>query len=269
MNSLKSSRVQLQEAIDLLDRAISNEKISLIERDLLLDKLRQVYDEIVFCHGGPQKQHVEKPIVQATAPKKVEPTPEIPPRTKTPEIKMQGGVQAKLLSEGPKDIPSEKTLRPDVVAVKSESTNGNQTKHVSPTEEIVITPPIEGVQPYEETRADRPTPETLGEKYQGKRKFRNETISGQSPRKDVASKLQSKPIHDLTKAIGINDKFLFIKELFGGSSEEYHRTIKTLNEYDNLNDALFYIHENFDWGIENDAANKLIELVRRKLMVEE
>jgi hypothetical protein len=140
MNNLKSSRVQLQEAIDLLDRVISNERISLIERDLLLDKLRRVYDEIVFAHGEPQKQHVEKPIVQATAPIKVETTPEIPQRTKTPEIKPQGGVQTKLLSEGPKVIPSERISRPEVVAVNSESTTGDETMHVSPPEEIAITP---------------------------------------------------------------------------------------------------------------------------------
>ena len=61
----------------------------------------------------------------------------------------------------------------------------------------------------------------------------------------MQSKLQNKPITDLAKAIGINDKFLFIKELFGGDSDLYNQTIKHLNHFTDLNEAIIYLQENF------------------------
>ena len=85
-------------------------------------------------------------------------------------------------------------------------------------------------------------------------------------KKDIASVLKSKPISDLTKAIGINDKFLFTKELFGGNAEVYAKTIKKLNDFDNINDAIIFIQDNFSWDDGNEAADQLIELVRRKLL---
>ena len=51
------------------------------------------------------------------------------------------------------------------------------------------------------------TPETLGEKMMGEDR-------------SLAAKLQQNPVQDLKAAIGINDKFLFVNELFGGSMEK-------------------------------------------------
>ena len=37
---------------------------------------------------------------------------------------------------------------------------------------------------------------------------------------------------DIRKAIGLNDKFLMIRDLFGGDANLYEDTINHLNEYD-------------------------------------
>ena len=39
------------------------------------------------------------------------------------------------------------------------------------------------------------------------------------------------PVKDLRKAIGINDKFLFINQLFRGDENMYERSIKTINSF--------------------------------------
>ncbi len=104
----------------------------------------------------------------------------------------------------------------------------------------------------------------LADKYQGKRKFRNEIMAEHHQKMDMQTKLQNKPIHDLTKAIGINDKFLFIKELFNNNSELYNQTISHLNQLTDLNDAIIYLQENFEWDATNEVAINFIDLVRRK-----
>lgn len=72
-------------------------------------------------------------------------------------------------------------------------------------------------------------------------------------------------ITDLRKAIGINDKFLMIKDLFGGDAVRYEATIDTLNEFEDLDDCMIYIVENFSWNPDSAGAKLLVSLIERKL----
>lgn len=72
-------------------------------------------------------------------------------------------------------------------------------------------------------------------------------------------------ITDLRKAIGLNDKFLMIKDLFGGNAAQYEATIDTLNEFDDLDDCMIYIVENFSWNPDSEGAKLLVSLIERKL----
>ena len=72
-------------------------------------------------------------------------------------------------------------------------------------------------------------------------------------------------ISDLRKAIGINDKFLMVRDLFGGNSDRYEATIETLNEFEDLDECMIYIVENFAWNPDSEGAKLLISLLERKL----
>ena len=98
------------------------------------------------------------------------------------------------------------------------------------------------------------TPETLGEKMMG------EDMT-------LAERLQQNPLRDLKSAIGINDKFLFVNELFGGSMEKYNKSIENLNDLKTLNGAMIYLNElkiELQWNSSNEAYQKLKDLVSRK-----
>ena len=83
----------------------------------------------------------------------------------------------------------------------------------------------------------------------------------------LAAKLQHKQIKDLKSAIGINDKFLLVNELFGGSMERYNKSIENLNDLPTKEGALGYLDElyvEYQWNRNNEAYKKLLELVHRK-----
>lgn len=83
--------------------------------------------------------------------------------------------------------------------------------------------------------------------------------------RDVASELRrSEPVTDLRRAVGINDKFLLIRDLFDGDGAAYEITIRRLNEFDNIDDCMIYIAENFAWNPNSDGAKLLMELLERK-----
>ena len=49
------------------------------------------------------------------------------------------------------------------------------------------------------------------------------------------------PVTDLRRAIGINDRFPLIRDLFGGDGAAYEAAIDALNGFDNLDDCVIYM----------------------------
>lgn len=74
-------------------------------------------------------------------------------------------------------------------------------------------------------------------------------------------------VKTLKSAIGINDKFLLVNELFGGNMGKYERSMDNLDDLKTLNGALIYMNElrvELQWNSNNEAYKKLLELVHRK-----
>ena len=86
-----------------------------------------------------------------------------------------------------------------------------------------------------------------------------------APRRDMASELRrGEPVADLRNAIGINDKFLLIRDLFGGDGEAYEEAIATLNAFDDFDECMIHIAENYAWNPNSDGAKFMMELLERK-----
>ena len=59
---------------------------------------------------------------------------------------------------------------------------------------------------------------------------------------ELAHVLKDTPIKDLRKGIGINDRFTFVNELFRGDEAMYERSIKTINAFNILSEAEYWIY---------------------------
>lgn len=82
----------------------------------------------------------------------------------------------------------------------------------------------------------------------------------------VASEIvRREPIADLRGAIGINDRFLLVRDLFAGDQQACDRAIDSLNGFDDLDDCLVFIAETYDWNPASEGAKLLMELLERKL----
>ena len=69
----------------------------------------------------------------------------------------------------------------------------------------------------------------------------------------------------LHQSIGLNDKYILMRDLFAGDADYYESAISTLDEFDNLDDAMLYIHDNFRWSPNSEGARLLMELLACKL----
>jgi hypothetical protein len=86
---------------------------------------------------------------------------------------------------------------------------------------------------------------------------------------DLTSKLKSQPIDSLPDAIDINNKFLFIREIFKGNHDDYHQAISRLGNVENLTDAKAVIMSYTGGNEESEAVKQLLDLVKRKLPANE
>ncbi|HEY0030968.1 MAG TPA: hypothetical protein VGC65_09440 [Bacteroidia bacterium] len=85
--------------------------------------------------------------------------------------------------------------------------------------------------------------------------------------KPVVSRIQKPAITDLTKAIGLNDKFLFANELFEGNMQEYNIAVQQLNTAETIESAMEYIsslQQLYEWDAENETVKRLLDLVDRR-----
>lgn len=80
--------------------------------------------------------------------------------------------------------------------------------------------------------------------------------------------LKETPVKDLRKAVGINDRFLFINELFRGDENMYERSIKTINSFNMYAEAEYWINRELKvklgWNNENTTVQHFDQLVKRR-----
>ena len=86
--------------------------------------------------------------------------------------------------------------------------------------------------------------------------------------KEVKDQLVLEPIKDLRSAIGINDKFQFIQELFAGDEKSFEVGIKTINAFKIFPEAQFYIkrelREKNNWDEESNVVKQFDQLIKRR-----
>lgn len=89
-----------------------------------------------------------------------------------------------------------------------------------------------------------------------------------SEEKNVAEKMQQRNFTDLRQEIGINEKFLFINELFNGNMGKYNKAIDELNELktgEGIHAYFIELKVSNQWQESNEAYKKLKQLLDRKL----
>lgn len=85
---------------------------------------------------------------------------------------------------------------------------------------------------------------------------------------EVGAMLNNEPIKELKKGIGINDRFLFVQELFRGDESMYERSIKTIDSFAIYPEAQFWIQRELKlkigWNDDSATVKHFDQLVKRR-----
>lgn len=242
---IKNITSEIQDIYSATNRFEHSEKIHPLDIDLALSKVRNLYDLLLKLDSG-SKQYTEiqeKEISTAIKEDEQKAETEV---TKEPNDKPLGA-ETKAEKEE-KEIKNDqpKDHEPEFVIESGSKEENNEDGHSEDHE-----------------HKSKNAPEIIADKFHSK-KFVHDNISKKNVKKDVSSKMQSKPISDINTAIGLNDKFIFIRELFGNDKNQYHETVQILNNFDTFENAVEFLDENFDWDPDDSNYVRLKELVRRK-----
>ena len=112
----------------------------------------------------------------------------------------------------------------------------------------------------EEVSADDQQSKRLGDSF-SKEKSVNDLISADSQK--LETKISNMPVSSIQTAIGINDRFQYIRELFDGDAEKYAETVTKLDSLSDLKEAVVYLQQNFKWK-KTDVSLKFVTLIKRR-----
>ena len=72
-------------------------------------------------------------------------------------------------------------------------------------------------------------------------------------------------VRSLRDGIGLNDKFLMIRDLFDGDGDAYEEAINALDAMETLDDCMIHIIENYAWNPDSEGSKFIMQLLERKL----
>jgi|SRR5580658_5561209 hypothetical protein len=85
---------------------------------------------------------------------------------------------------------------------------------------------------------------------------------------DLRSALNDSPVRDLKKAIGVNDRYVFVNQLFRGDEAMYERSIKTINAFRILPEAEYWMERELKvklgWDENSNLTRHFYQLVKRR-----
>lgn len=223
------------------------ERIPRIELDIVMSNIRKLYEKVNHLQklNGPEPR-------QGT--------------TQEPEPGFSEGIRIRFdgPSESVASIPPAIEITPAPPTVSPSGPPPSPKPGVAPQKQSNTTRPVVAPTLFPDE------PQTIGEKIKKEEAPSvADRISGQIEDKSVASNLMHMPLADIRAAIGINEKFLFINELFGGSLQEYNQAIQSLNQASGEEDALTIFDDysgRYNWNPRLPAVTKLKELVKRRYL---
>jgi hypothetical protein len=96
----------------------------------------------------------------------------------------------------------------------------------------------------------------------------NDKFSNQINHNGNSNGLSKKPMELLIKSIGINEKFLFIKELFKNDSNKFNEFLIQINELNSFEETAEFIKNNtansYNWNYKSIAVINFMKLIEKR-----
>ncbi|PTN08414.1 hypothetical protein [Mangrovibacterium marinum] len=248
---LRIIQKNLAELSDINSEMSSGAALSRHEVDLALSKAKLILQEYEILHeiNEQQGQLIEEAVQQ-------EPT-----ATKAPELEASETTTPLSEVANTGDI---KKSPPEKPVISHEDTLSEVYEE---EEDEPVTVSIPHPEPVNEDEAHNTAPEPERTKAAGKTltdQFQSRSLNDLlTATKKLDQHFASSPISKLENAIGINDRFQYIRELFSNDAELFRDTIGKLDRMHSLDEAAQHLDTHFKWE-KDDTSLQFLHLVKRR-----
>ena len=235
-----------------------------IEIDLAMAKLRNVYELLAMISADIKTDMEEAALRRETG---AEPSTHAQgsplPQKKPEEVSEESPLPQKKSEEvSGSPLPEEKQERPKEVIEATEKKEVIEEKEVKEEKQQ---PSGEDLQTrVEPPKEDIKKASIIAEKFAANKSINERIVPGSS--KDVSSRLTGEPIDSIKRNIGINDRFLIIRELLNGDNEGYNQIVQQLDACANFDQAHGLIEQSFPNKMEHEGVDILVKLSRRRFL---
>lgn len=291
---IKKIGLELARILEITEKW-TDENPSEMEKDIVLEMLRELYQTIKFpkqnienkepveAHGVTggfdsgnyrnevQQENIPASVEIASEKKPQEPAQEViaHPQEEKLEEQIETPVESALFA--PEEIPV-KTKFDKKVILSLYGDDGEEENKPEQTN-------TEAYEPQSVERQDNNTlrgealadiatanaGQVLGEVIGNHAETLGDAYVKNNHNPDVATVIGSGKVNDLISSIGINDKYLMVRDMFNGDNNAYEAAIRDMERFDDLDEALLHIHETYDWNPNSEGVKLLVELLTKKL----
>ncbi|TRX70232.1 hypothetical protein [Carboxylicivirga sp. M1479] len=75
-----------------------------------------------------------------------------------------------------------------------------------------------------------------------------------------------KPVDDVRKAFGLNDRFYYQRELFNNKADLFNQTLEQINAMDSYQSAKEFLKANYNWSDDNQATESFFNSIKRRFI---
>ena len=176
-------------------------------------------------------------------------------------MSLYGGSVPELRSEEKVEKPAEpKPVEPTPAPIE-EPEKPEPQKEEQHIESATVAP-VSVAERIAAAQADAQGQQVLGEVIGAGTTTLAEAVAASQP---IVQTVQNDRVNSLRNALGINDRFILIRDLFGGDGEAFERAIDELDAFEDFNECLVYMSA-YRWNPNCDGARMLMDLVTRKLL---
>jgi len=244
--NVKQAKILLEKINRLFQSMTMDDHISEIEKELMRNYIKQMYEEFMPDNAATATPIAPPPVVEK--PKVVVPPPVVePPRVQRVE------------TPPPPPPPPKVEVAPEPVVVPEPAPMpaAKAARVATPQPKAAKPEPVKAAPPKRVSKSK------VSEEH--------EELFEQKEATELSERLSLRPLKDLRKAMGINERILTTNELFDGNGDALKDTLTTLNglsTFDEAKDYLSNIAGIYNWSSrkKKKKAQIFIKLIRRKFL---
>ena len=232
------------ERVSALVEKLQNQIAAGISEDDIIITVQLLYGELITRKRITAQTNLDQPFVSTSLPV---------PELKIPAPYTANASANESLPEGEKIVD---VLKIDEKEIEEEL---NQIKKNAEIKNSLSTNARQDLKSFDEKESDI----SIG---------KNLTLNDQlkETKTELSEKLNDTPIKDLKKSIGVNDRYVFISELFNNDEALFEKSIKTINGFSIFPEAEYWIKRELKlrlgWKESSEAAKQFDQLVRRRFL---